>query len=105
MGTKTKYEVNFQKSPFQVEISFEKTLFVDTPLTVEKLKQIEKLHGGLFNHWVCDIIHITVKTCYDFQYLTMHLSGYMNSPTEPALISLKHSIEYLMHHPHETIMY
>ena len=33
-GTKTKYEVKFQKSPFPVDTSFEKTLFVATYLIV-----------------------------------------------------------------------
>ena len=31
-GTKTEYEVKFQKSPFPTDTSFEKTLFVATPL-------------------------------------------------------------------------
>ena len=35
----------------------------------------------------------------------MHLSGYMNPPTEPAFFALKHGMEYTIHHPHETIMY
>ena len=34
----------------------------------------------------------------------MSLSGFMNAPTEPDLISLRHDMEYLMHHPHEYIM-
>ena len=35
----------------------------------------------------------------------MLLSGYMNTPTEPAFLALCHDMEYLMHHPHESIMY
>ena len=35
----------------------------------------------------------------------MHLSGYMNTPTKPDLLALKYGMEYLMHHPHELIMY
>ena len=77
---------------------------MDTPLIVEELKQIEKSHGESLNHWVGGIIHITFQTKYDLQYLTMHLNGYMNSPTEPAFIALKHGMEYLIHHTHETIM-
>ena len=50
-------------------------------------------------------MHTTVQTHYDLQCLTMRLSGYMNAPTEPAFIDLKHLMEYLMHHPHEPIMY
>ena len=50
-------------------------------------------------------MHITVRTCYDLQYLTMQLIGYMNAPTEPSFFSLKHGMEYLMHHPHEPIIY
>ena len=48
---------------------------------------------------------ITVQTCYDIQYLTMRLSGYMNAPTEPVILALKHGMEYHMQHPHEPIMY
>ena len=29
----------------------------------------------------------------------------MNSPTEPDLIHLRHDMEYIIHHPHEPIMY
>ena len=50
-------------------------------------------------------MHITVQTCYDIQYITMRLSSYMNSPTEPELISLRHGMEYLMQHPLEPIIY
>ena len=49
-------------------------------------------------------MHTTVQTHYDIQYLTTRLSGYMNAPTEPAFIALKHGMEYLKHHPHEIIM-
>ena len=50
-------------------------------------------------------MNITVKTLYALKCLTMRLSGYMNDPTEPEFIALRHSMEYLMHHPHEPIMY
>ena len=76
-----------------------------TPLIVEELKQINKSHGRSLNHWVGIIINITVQTRYDLQYLTMRLSGYMNAPTEPAFLALKHGMEYLMHHTHEPIVY
>ena len=29
----------------------------------------------------------------------------MNTPTEPELLSIRHGMEYLMHHPHKNIMY
>ena len=35
----------------------------------------------------------------------MRLSIYMNAPTEPVFMALKHGMEYIMHHPHEPIMY
>ena len=35
----------------------------------------------------------------------MRLSGYMNAPTELDFFALKHGMEYLMHYPHEAIMY
>ena len=50
-------------------------------------------------------MHITVKTWYELQYLTMQLSGYMNGPTESVFFTLFHGMEYIMHHTHKTIMY
>ena len=50
-------------------------------------------------------MHITVQTCCDVQYITMRLSGYMNAPTEPAFLAIKHGMEHIMHHPHEPIIY
>ena len=78
---------------------------MDTPLIVEDLKQIEKSHGVSLNHWVGRLMLITFQTSYDLQYLTMHLSGYMNKPTEPSFLALKNGMEYRMHHPHEQTMY
>ena len=45
------------------------------------------------------------STCYDLQYLTMRLSEYMNAPTMPAFLALRHGMEYLMRHPHEPVVY
>ena len=104
-GTKTKDKVKFQQSPFPTDSSFEKKLFMATPLIVAELKQIEKSHGVSLNHWVGGIIHITVQTLYDLQYFKMLISGYMNAPTEPVFLNLKHVIQYLMHHTHEPIIY
>ena len=73
--TNTKDEVKFQRSPFLVDTLFEKTLFMATPIIGEEMKQIEKSHGGSINHWVGGLMHITVQTRYDLQYLTMGLSG------------------------------
>ena len=78
---------------------------MDTTLIGEDLKQIDKLSGGSLNHWVGGLMHITVQTSYDLQYLTICLSVYMNTPTEPTFLALVHGMEYLMHHPHEPIMY
>ena len=75
------------------------------PLIGEELKQIEKSNGGSINHWVGGLVYITVQNCYDIQYLTMRLSGYMNAPIEPDFFALKHGMEYLIHHTHEPIMY
>ena len=49
-GTKKKYEVILQKSPFPVDKSFENTLYMDTPIIGEELKKINKSHGGSLNH-------------------------------------------------------
>ena len=62
-----------------------------TPLIGAKMKQIEKLHGGYLNHWVVGLMHITVQTCCDLNYLTMRLSGYMNAPALSACNDLKMS--------------
>ena len=64
------------------------------------MKQIKTLY-----HWVGILMHIKVQTRYDSQYITTILSGYINSPTEPTLLSLRYGMEYLVHHPHEPIMY
>ena len=69
------------------------------------MKQIENSHIGSLNNWVCGLMYITVQTCYGLQYLIMSLSGYMNAPIEPDFLSLRHGMEYLMHHPYEPIMY
>ena len=50
-------------------------------------------------------MHITRKTRYGLQYLTIQPSGYMNALTEPSFLALKHGMEYFMYHPHEPIMY
>ena len=63
-----------------------------TPLIGEGLKRMKKYHGGSLNHWVSGIMKTTVQTCYDLQYLTMLLGGYMNSPTGQALPTLHHGI-------------
>ena len=55
-GTKTKDKVKFQQSPFPTDSSFEKKLFMATPLIVAELKQIEKSHGVSLNHWVGGIM-------------------------------------------------
>ena len=56
-------------------------------------------------HRVGGLVNITVETCYTFQYLTIFLSDYMNASIEPALLALRYGMEYLMHHPYESIMY
>ena len=84
---------------------FEKTLFVSTPLIGEYPKQIKNSHVVSLNHLVGDLMNITVQTCYDIQYLTICISGYMNSPTESYFLALRHGMEYLIHRPHEPIMY
>ena len=80
IGEQKKYEVKFQQLPSPVYTSFENVQFMDTPLNIEELKQVEKSHGESLNYWVGGIMHITVQTCYDLQYLIMRLSGYINAP-------------------------
>ena len=50
-------------------------------------------------------MHTTVQTWYDIQYLTMCLSGYMDTPIEQAFLDLRHDMEYIMHHEHEHIIH
>ena len=78
---------------------------MSTCLIVEELKQIEKSQGGSLNHWVSGLMHLTIQTSYDLEYLTMSLSGYMNSLTKHDLLDFRHGMEYLMHHAHEPIGY
>ena len=78
---------------------------MDTPLIGEELKQLGNSHTGYLNHCVGGLMYITAQIRYDLKYLTMWLSGYMNAPTAPAFLALRHGMEYLMHHPHEPIMY
>ena len=75
-----------------------------TPIIGEELKKIEKSHGGSLNHCFDGLVHITVQTLYDLQYITMHLSVYINAPIEPSFLALEHGMECLMHHTHETII-
>ena len=76
-----------------------------TTIIGDKLKQVEKYHGVSLNHWVGGIMHITVQTLYDTQYLTMRWIGYKNNTKEPEFLDLRHGMEYLMNHPHKPIMY
>ena len=92
MGRKEKDDVRLQKSTFPVDTSFEKKLFVDTPLIREELKQIEKSYGGSLNHWVGGLLNITVQTHYDLQYPTIRLGGYINAPTETDFLEIKHGM-------------
>ena len=92
MGKKAKDEVKFKQYPLPTDTSFEQTLLMATPIIGSELKQMEKSHGRYLNQWVGGIMHITVQTCYDIQYLTMRHSGYMNAPTEPAFLALKHGM-------------
>ena len=75
------------------------------PTIGEELKYIENSHGGFLNHWVGGIMHITIQIRYDLQSLTICLSGYINDLTQTAFLSLRHDMEYIMHHPYEPIMY
>ena len=40
-------------------------------------------------------MHINVQNNYDIQYLTMRMSCYMNAPTEPDFLALKHALGVL----------
>ena len=35
----------------------------------------------------------------------MSISVYMNAPIDPELLALRHGMKYIMHHPHEPIIY
>ena len=75
------------------------------PLIGEELEQIKKSHGVSLSHWIGGLVHITVQIIYDIQYLTIHFSGYINAPTEPAFLCIGRSMEYFMQHLHEPIIY
>lgn len=97
--------IKFQSAPFPTDPKFERTLFEAIPLVGDKLKQVEKQHGGSLNHWVGGLMHIGVQTRYDLAYTCMRLSGYMCAPSIPAFQALHQTMEYLFHHPHLPIMY
>ena len=78
---------------------------MDTTLVGGELKKIVNSQRFSLNLWFSVLMNITVQTCYCFQYITIKLGGYMNSPTEPYFLSLRQGLEYLMHHPHEPIKY
>ena len=67
---------------FPVDTSFEKYLFVVTPIIWDDQKIIEKYHWESINNWVGGITNTTIQTCYDIQYLNMHLIEYKSDPTE-----------------------
>jgi len=94
-----------QSSPFPTDPKFERILFKAIPLVGDKLKQVEKQHGGSLNHWVGGLMHVQVVTRYDLAYACMRLSGYMSAPTLPAFQALHHTMQFLYHHQHEPIMY
>ena len=52
-----------------------------TTIIGAELKKVYESHEVYLNHLVGGLVHITVQTCYDLQYLTMHLSNYMNAKT------------------------
>ena len=64
-----------------------------------------KSHGRSLNYWVEGLIHITIQALYDIKYITMSLSGYINYPIEPEFLALRYGMEYIMHPPHEPILY
>ena len=74
-------------------------------LLLEKIWKTDNSNGGSLKHWVGGLMHITVQTCCDLQYLTMRLSGYINATTEPVFLAIRHGMEYIMHHPHLSIIY
>ena len=51
-GTKTKYEVKFWKSPFPVDTSFEKELFIDKTLVGEEIKILNHMEDPSINELV-----------------------------------------------------
>ena len=78
---------------------------MDTPLIREDLKSIDKSHGESLNQWAGGLMHIPDQKFYELQYLTMRLCGYMNFPIRSAFLAIRHSMEYIMHYPHEQIIY
>ena len=70
-----------------------KNLFPATHLVVaNNIKSIEDKQGIYLNHLVGSLIHVTVQTIYDMNYMLMCLSGYMNILSVPVFRSLRHSM-------------
>ena len=76
-----------------------------TQLIGDNLKRIEKYHGGSLNPWVGGPMNITAQTYYDLKYLTICLSRYINSRTEPSFLSLRNGMNYIMYNQHKLIIY
>ena len=74
-GTKTKYEVKFQKSPSPADTYFEISLFISTPLIREELKQNLNSHWGFLNHWIGSLMQITFQT--HWSSIPYHLSQWI----------------------------
>ena len=62
MGNKEKRLNKIPEIINLVDISFENTLFIDTPIIEEEMKQTDKSHVGLLNNWVGLHIYITIQT-------------------------------------------
>ena len=105
MGNKDKRRGTFLEIAFSSRHVFWQVPLHGNTSFWRQIKTNWKSHGGSLNHWVGYIVHLTVQTHYDIQCLTIELGVYMNPPTEPLFISLRHGMEYLMHHPHELIIY
>ena len=105
MGNKDKRRGTFLEIAFSSRHVFWQVPLHGNTSFWRQIKTNWKSHGGSLNHWVGYIVHLTVQTHYDIQCLTIELGVYMNPPTEPLFISLRHGMEYLMHHPREHIMY
>jgi hypothetical protein len=50
-------------------------------------------------------MHISGISCPDISYACMHFSGYMACPNKPIFEAVHHTLCYLYHLPHLTIMY
>jgi hypothetical protein len=92
-------------SPFQMDSSFEQSLYEALVLVVAALKKLEDQHGGSIYHWNGVLLHVAITTIVDINYAIMRISGYLAAPSDVIFEGLAHTMRYLFFFQHIPILY